>query len=236
MNIIHKLRGWLGIGLPTVAAMLGLVAVASALVIPPEYPPRLFPSQQTHYTRFAVNYNDCAPVLITGTVYTCVTKRGALPYNAFLLRAYTQTVTAFNSTTSDDILVVTGAGGTTAAAPPGVCGTGIVAAGGGGTTCGAVGGTSGAILATYAAGTGNHGYTASQGLQSVTLFTLASGLSATGGGDTPTGTNGGFDVYSQYVSTGGLSTAGLAVWVLEWIAPNDGACSAVALGSTATAC
>jgi hypothetical protein len=219
------------------AALLCVASAAIALVVPQQYSPRYFGSQQTHYLRFEVNFNDCSPVLITGTVYTCVTKRGALPYNAFLIRAYTQTITAFNSTTADDILLVTGGGGTTAAAPPGVCGTALtLVAAGGGILCGAAGGTTGSILAAYPAASGNHGYTAAQGMQSLTFYTLASGLSATGGGDTPTGSNGGFDVYSQYASLGGLSTAGAAVFILEYIAPNDGSCVTPPLGSTSIAC
>lgn len=87
-----------------VKALYGLItalataSVALALVVPPEYAPRMFGSQQTHYIRFVVNFNDC--VLVSGT---CTTKRGAIPYNAFILRAYSQIITNFNSGTTDTI-------------------------------------------------------------------------------------------------------------------------------------
>jgi hypothetical protein len=41
---------------------------------------------------------------------------------------------------------------------------------------------------------------------------------------TSTGADGGFDVYAHYVQTSTAPTAGVAVVILEYVAPNDGAC------------
>jgi hypothetical protein len=51
-----------------------------------------------------------------------------------------------------------------------------------------------------------------------------------------TGLNGGFDVFATMSFTGTAPTAGQAVFVLEWAAPNDGLCAPVPLGATAGAC
>lgn len=68
-----------------------------------------------------------------------------------------------------------------------------------------------------------------------TTFTGAGEL-VTGSGATPTGANGGFDLYATYTVGGGTATQGLVIFVVEYIAPNDGQCAPVPLGSTATAC
>lgn len=62
------------------------------------------------------------------------------------------------------------------------------------------------------------------------------GIASTGNGIAQTGLNGGFDVWAVYAQTGAAPTAGQAVYVLQWIAPNDGACQPVPLGATAGAC
>lgn len=59
------------------------------------------------------------------------------------------------------------------------------------------------------------------------------GLSITNA--TSTGTDGGFDVYAYYVQTSTAPTAGAAVVILEYIAPNDGACTPLAIGATSPA-
>lgn len=67
--------------------------------------------------------------------------------------------------------------------------------------------------------------------------TLASlGENAVGNGATQTGTNGGFDVWVTLTATTGYPTAGLAVIILEYIGPNDGACAPVPLGATSAGC
>lgn len=83
-----------------------VATVAYALTIPPTVSPRQFPTQQTHYVRFVVNYNDC--VLVSNT---CSVKRAALPYNSFIVRAYQQVSTAFNSGTTDTLALGTASGG-----------------------------------------------------------------------------------------------------------------------------
>jgi hypothetical protein len=60
----------------------------------------------------------------------------------------------------------------------------------------------------------------------------------TGSGATPTGIEGGFDIYATYTvgAAGSQGTQGQVVFVIQYIAPNDGSCGPVALGATATAC
>ena len=62
------------------------------------------------------------------------------------------------------------------------------------------------------------------------------GISVTGNGTTQSGGNGGFDIWVTNTFTGTAPTAGQAVFVLEYIAPNDGSCQPVPMGATATAC
>jgi len=60
----------------------------------------------------------------------------------------------------------------------------------------------------------------------------------TGAGATPTGLNGGFDIYATYTvgAAGSQGTQGQAIFVIMYIAPNDGSCTNVPLGATAGAC
>jgi hypothetical protein len=61
----------------------------------------------------------------------------------------------------------------------------------------------------------------------------------TGAGITATGGNGGFDVYATYTvgAAGSQGTAGQAVFIIQYIAPNDGSCvQAVPLGGSSPAC
>jgi hypothetical protein len=62
------------------------------------------------------------------------------------------------------------------------------------------------------------------------------GVVLTGNGIAQTGTLGGFDVYATMTLTGATPTAGLAAFVLEYAGPNDGTCTMVPLGATATGC
>jgi len=97
----------LGGALATALFGCGLLAtVAYALVVPQNFAPRAFNTQQTHYLRFTVNFNSC--VLVSNT---CSFKVGALPYNAFVVRAYQQVTTAFNSGTTDTLAIGTASGG-----------------------------------------------------------------------------------------------------------------------------
>jgi hypothetical protein len=60
----------------------------------------------------------------------------------------------------------------------------------------------------------------------------------TGAGATATGGNGGFDIYATYTvgAAGSQGTQGQAVFIIQYIAPNDGSCTLVPLGATASAC
>ena len=227
------------------ALMLCVASAALALVVPQQFSPRYFTTQQTHYLRFVVDFNDC--VLVSNT---CSVKHGAVPYNSFITRAYGQVITAFNSAGLDDIMITTASGAWVGSPTAG----------------GAVGGSSGAVLFTNAPGCslaspttltpplsevpiiglgttatatclfGAHGQAVANGVQQLPMWNISAGISATGGGDTPTGANGGFDIWAQYVQTSTAPTAGQEVFVIEYIGPNDGTCTVPPLGSTAVAC
>jgi hypothetical protein len=64
------------------------------------------------------------------------------------------------------------------------------------------------------------------------------GEAVTGNGATATGIDGGFDIYATYTvgAAGSQGTQGQVIFVIQYIAPNDGSCGPVALGATATAC
>lgn len=166
---------------------------ALALVVPPQFSPRQFPSQQVHYLRFTVDFNDC--VLVAGT---CSVKRGSVPYNSYIIRASQQVTTAFNSGTTDTLAIGTASGGAQLVAAQSVHA-----------------GTAGLPLTVVAANLG---------------------IAATGNGIAQTGSNGGFDIWSTYAQTGAAPTAGTAVIIIEYIAPNDGACVYVPLTATSAAC
>jgi hypothetical protein len=82
-------------------------AMATTLTITPTKvnPARYIQTQQTHYARFVVNFNDC-PLRAADTAcskYTGVT----LPYNAFLVSISKQIITTFNPTTSATVALGT---------------------------------------------------------------------------------------------------------------------------------
>lgn len=61
----------------------------------------------------------------------------------------------------------------------------------------------------------------------------------TGNGITATGANGGFDIYATYTvgAAGSQGTQGQVIFVIQYIAPNDGGCiTSVPLGGSAAAC
>src|SRR5882762_4255387 len=70
-----------------------------------------------------------------------------------------------------------------------------------------------------------------------TSFTGAGEL-VTGANATPTGQNGGFDIYATYTvgAAGSQGTQGRAIFIIQYIAPNDGDCISVPLGATAPSC
>lgn len=84
--------------LRSLAAALLLFAFAAPVTQAQQIPPRLHQTQQTHYLRFSVSANSClyAPLV-------CSIKVGALPYNAFITRAYHQTTTTWNAGTSASV-------------------------------------------------------------------------------------------------------------------------------------
>lgn len=182
------------IGGAFIASIVGqIIGPVLALSIPPQFAPRMFQTEQTHYLRFVVNFNSC--VLVANT---CSYRVGAVPYNAYILRVSQQVTTAFNSATTDTLALGTASGGAQ-----------LVAA------------------QTVHAGTA--------GLP-LTVVAANLGIAATGNGIAPTGLNGGFDIFATYAQTGAAPTAGVAVLIVEYIAPNDGACVFVALGATSPAC
>jgi hypothetical protein len=192
MRILRNFVAATGLGL-TVLAVASLSAFA--LTVPPTYAPRTFPSQQTHYLRFAFNFNSC----VTAS-NACTVKVGALPYNAFLTTIHSQIITTFNPTTSATVSL------------------GVVSTGGAG------------VMAALNVFTGQ-----STAAVTNTTFTGAGEL-VTGSGATPTGADGGFDLFATYTVGGGAATQGQVIFIVEYIAANDGSCAPVPLGATAVAC
>lgn len=191
-NLFSRAGGGLLAGLALSACLF--VAGAYALIVPQAFPARQFPTQQVHYLRFVVNFNDCT--LVSNT---CSVRRGAVPYNAYILRANQQIITSFNSATTDTMALATTTGGAQLVAAQSVHG-----AAGGGTA--------------------------------LTVVAANIGTTATGNGAAQTGALGGFDIWSNYAQTGAAPTAGQSVYVIEYIAPNDGSCVYVPQGATSPAC
>lgn len=69
-----------------------------------------------------------------------------------------------------------------------------------------------------------------------TVVAAGGGVSVTGNGIAQTNAGGGFPLLATITIVGALPTAGASQVVVEWIAPNDGTCTAVPLGATAPAC
>jgi hypothetical protein len=196
-NILRNLVASAGLALSMLA--VGVIcmpapALAQLSTAPRGPVPRYFQTQQVGYLRFTVNFNSCALV-----ANTCSFKVGALPYNAWLLRASQQIITSFNSATTDTVALGTASAGVNIVAAQSV-----------------------------------HGATG--GATALTIVAANVGIAATGNGIAQTGLNGGFDVWATYTQSGAAPTAGQAVYVLEFVFPNDGSCAPVPLGSTATAC
>lgn len=176
-----------------VAAVASLFAVAAfaapaIMGLNTQFPQRVSSDQQTHYLRFAIDYNSCP--IRTGETQ-CAVKVGALPYNAFLVSVSKQIIQTFNPTTSATIAL--GTSGVTAN-----------------------------IMTGFNVFTGQATTAAFD-----TSFTGAGEL-VVGAGATQTGVGGGFDLYAVYTTgaAGSQGTQGRAVFVLQYIAPNDGQCVA----------
>lgn len=193
-------------------AILGLSVIsmaAFALTVPGQFAPRQFVTQQTGYIRLNVqasgqglNVNGvfCQAAATGGG--NCSVRVGAVPYNSFIVRAYQQILTSFNSTTTDTI---------------------------------GIGTASGSANQNLVAAQSVHGATG--GATALTIVAANAGITVTGNNITATGANGGFDLWVTFVYTGAsIATAGQAIIVLEYFAPNDGTCTDVALGQTAAAC
>jgi hypothetical protein len=198
MKIIRNLAGAFGIGLSVLAvAALSTPAFAQPNPLTPRsFAARIFPTQQTHYLRFPIAFNSCVYV-----ANTCSFKVGSVPYNSFMVRAFTQTFTTYSG---GGVTAMTVSFGTTATPT-----TELMAA----TTILTAGN---AVAQTVAAG----------GL----------GVTVTGNGIAQTGTLGGFDIWARITATTGNPTAGVGVGIIEYIAPNDGACTQVGTGVTAVGC
>jgi len=182
------------------ASLIAGPALATTLTLTPvnSLAPRMTTDQQTHYVRFAIDFNDC-PLRAADTA--CSFRVASLPYNAFLVAISKQIITTFNPTTSATIAFGVAGQGTTVMAAFNVF-------------------TGQATTAVYD-----------------TAFAGAGEL-VTGSGATATGQNGGFDIYATYTvgAAGSQGTQGRAVFIIQYIAPNDGDCLPVPLGATATSC
>lgn len=189
-----KLMRHIGASLASGLAVLCVLALVTVPVLAQRSSaPRFFTDQQTTYLRFAINQTSCVPVTLT-----CTFKVGAVPYNAFIVRAYTQTFTTFTGATTATV-----AFGTAPSSANIMAAATILTAGN-------------AVAQTVAAG----------GL----------GVTVTGNGIAQSGALGGFDIYATITYTVANATAGAAVGIIEFILPNDGACTAVPTGATAPGC
>lgn len=101
----------------TLVGLLVAPIAAIALTNPATIAPRNFQTQQVGYWRFnitatgsGINVNGIACVAAPTGGSNCSVKIAALPYNAYVVRASQQVVTAFNSTTTDTIGIGTAAG------------------------------------------------------------------------------------------------------------------------------
>jgi hypothetical protein len=132
---------------------------ALALVFPGQYAPRAFPTQQVHYERHVINITstnftaDLAQNTCLFSAGTCSIRIGALPYNAYVIRAYYQPFVGCNAATTCTLALGTTSGGVNLVAAATIATTGgstqqtVVAAnagitvtGGGATQTGANGG------------------------------------------------------------------------------------------------
>lgn len=198
MKIIRNIAGAFGIGL-SVLAVAALTTPAFAQpnpLTPRSFAARMFPDQQTHYLRFPIAFNSCVPVSLT-----CSFKVGSVPYNAFIVRAFTQTFTTYSG---GSVSAMTASFGTSATP------------------------TTELMAATTILTAGN----------AVAQSIAAGGLGVTVTGNTiaQTGTLGGFDIWVRITASTGYPTAGVGVGIIEYIAPNDGACTNVGTGATAIGC
>jgi hypothetical protein len=194
-----------------VAVGMALTTTAAfALLIPSLFPPRMFQTQQVHYIRISANFNNMnnIPCVIPSAGSSCTVRVGALPYNAFILRAYQQVEVAFNSGTTDTLqLGISQANANELVAAQSVHAAGNMAA---------------LTVVVASGGVGN---------------TAGASPGITGFNAVANGADGGFDLWIKYVQTGAVPTAGSATIVIEYIAPNDGSClQNVPFGGTSPAC
>jgi hypothetical protein len=134
----------------------------------------------------------------------CSLKIGSVPVNAFLTDIWIDPTTAFNSAGNDTLHLGTCSGTQTT-----VCTNhGILA--------GATNNIQGSTLRHFCNTSCGDG-------------TFA-GIALAVTNATNTGANGGFDIFVNYVQTSTAPTAGVAVVIIEYIAPNDGSCSTTITG------
>jgi hypothetical protein len=180
------------------AAGLGLGLMTMAAVIPPSVAqvPKNFPPR--YLTDQQTTYTRFMVNFNSCqvTVATpCSFKVGAVPFNTFLLRGWVQVYAAATGATTFTASIGTGNVASGNSAN-------IVAA----TSIAAVGNAAPLTIVPTSLGTGNPG--------------------VTGNGSTlPGGSNGGFDLWVTLTTTVAVPAAGSAVMILEYVLPNDGACS-----------
>ena len=97
----QKFRYWAG----AIAASLLVCGVAYALTKPPTFAPRNTISQQVAYFRINANFNNIDGQPCVYVSLKCTVKIGALPYNAYVIRATQQIITNFNSSVSDTLSI-----------------------------------------------------------------------------------------------------------------------------------
>lgn len=197
------------------ASLFGLIGgPALALTNPPTFAPRMFPDQVVHYERHVVN-------IATGSA----TIDGQVPC-----------VTTVNGTTSADCNAKIGAVPYNAL----LVRAEIVV-----TTGCNTGGTGPTCVLNIGTASGGAQIVSAQTIAATTAFTalgasfVGGGIAVTGNNITPTGANGGFDLWlnvHQAATAIVQASAGTFVIVIEYIAPNDGGCINVPLATPSPAC
>jgi hypothetical protein len=180
------------------AAELGLALMTMAAAVPPSVAqvPKNFPPR--YLTDQQTTYTRFMVNFNSCqvTVATpCSFKVGAIPYNTFLLRGWMQVYQGFTGATT-----MTASIGTTSGSANIVASTSILVAASAQTL----------TITPTSLGTGN---------------TAGAPPGVTGNGAIQTGANGGFDLWVTLTTTVAVPTAGQAVMILEYVLPNDGACT-----------
>jgi hypothetical protein len=190
--------------------LVALAPPALALTNPPTFAPRSYQLQLVHYERHLVTLTTTG--MTVDNLYTCLWNAStpfvcAVKVGALPYNAFVVRI-YMQVTTACTLSTACGLG----------MGTGTVASG-----------NQLNLMATAS-------ILSTTGSVAQTVVAANAGLAVTGNTIAQTGTDGGFDLYITGTATVAVPGAGTAVLVLEYYAPNDGACAPVPMGATAGPC